>query len=110
MKIYQITIGRILLLLLAVIAPFIATSFYEQNILITMLINGLLATGLAIVVRAGRLSLAQATFGGIGGYTAGILGLNYGLDFWTATLVGAAVAAAFGVVLGITSIRLKGFY
>jgi len=92
------------------VAPLVLSNTYQLNVLVLMVINAILATGLAIVVRAGRLSLAQATFGGIGGYTTGVLTTKFSIAFWLALPAGALLAAAIGVLLGLTSLRLRGFY
>ena len=54
-------------LALALVMPGVLNSGYDLNVLVDMATNVSLATGLAIVVRTGRMSLAQATFAGIGG-------------------------------------------
>jgi branched-chain amino acid transport system permease protein len=102
--------GAILLLAVALGAPWVMTSQYDLNVLVTMALNACLATGLAIVVRAGRLSLAQATFGGIGGYVSGILTSQFDLSYWLAWPAAGIVAGVFGLLLGLTSLRLQGFY
>lgn len=103
-------LGTAVLVCGLVIAPLILTNTYQLNVLVLMAVNAVLATGLAIVVRAGRLSLAQASFGGIGGYTTGILTTSFGVPFWLALPIGGLLAAAIGVLLGLTSLRLRGFY
>ncbi len=76
----------------------------------------LLALGLNIVVGfAGLLDLGYAAFFAIGSYTfalaaspQAITGLN--LPFWPMLIVGAAVAALFGTLLGAPTLRLRGDY
>ncbi len=102
--------GWVLMAAAALAAPRVLTSQYDLNVLVTLAINAIQATGLAIVVRAGRLSLAQATFGGIGGYVSGILVMQYDVNYWPALLVAGIVAASFGILLGLTSLKLQGFY
>jgi branched-chain amino acid transport system permease protein len=103
-------LGAIALIVSLVAAPLIASNQYYLNVLVLMALNATLATGLAIVVRAGRLSLAQATFSGIGGYTSGLLVMKLGMDYWPALLLAGMFAAVVGVLLGLTSLRLRGFY
>lgn len=102
--------GWVLVAAAVLAAPWVLSSQYDLNVLVTLAINAIQATGLAVVVRAGRLSLAQATFGGIGGYVSGILVMQYGVNYWTALLVAGIVAASFGILLGLTSLKLQGFY
>ncbi len=87
----------------------------------------LLALGLNIVVGvAGLLDLGYAAFFAIGSYTYAyvmspfgnqLLGINLaplgdavGLLFWPMLLVGAFVAAVFGILLGAPTLRLRGDY
>ena len=74
----------------------------------------LLALGLNVVVGfAGLLDLGYAAFFAIGAYTfayaaSGFTGLDF--PFWPMLLVGAGVAAIFGVLLGAPTLRLRGDY
>ncbi len=74
----------------------------------------LLALGLNVVVGlAGLLDLGYAAFFAIGAYTWGYAASGYsGLDlpFWPMLLVGAGVAAVFGILLGAPTLRLRGDY
>jgi ABC-type branched-subunit amino acid transport system permease subunit len=89
----------------------------------------LLAIGLNLVVGvAGLLDLGYAAFFAIGAYTYSyvaspfgnsILGFKFvevvspdlaGLVFWPMLLVGALVAALFGILLGAPTLRLRGDY
>jgi len=59
----------------------------------------------------GQMSLAQAAFWGIGAYTSGILTTRVpGLSPWLGLVAGALTATAFGMLLGIPTLRLKGHY
>ena len=74
----------------------------------------LLALGLNMVVGlAGLLDLGYAAFFAIGAYTyaycaSAFTGLH--IPFWLMLLVGAIVAAVFGVLLGAPTLRLRGDY
>jgi ABC-type branched-subunit amino acid transport system permease subunit len=74
----------------------------------------LLALGLNIVVGlSGLLDLGYAAFYAIGAYTFAFAASSWsGLDipFWPMILVGAAVAAVFGILLGAPTLRLRGDY
>jgi ABC-type branched-subunit amino acid transport system ATPase component/ABC-type branched-subunit amino acid transport system permease subunit len=91
-------------------APLVLSNIYQLNVLVFAAINAIMASGLAIVVRTGRLSLAQATFGGVGGYLTGILVTQHNWNYWLALPCAAICAAAFGLILGLASLRLRGFY
>jgi len=74
----------------------------------------LLAVGLNVVVGlAGLLDLGYAAFFAIGAYTYAYGAspfLNLHIPFWIMLIVGAAVAAAFGILLGAPTLRLRGDY
>lgn len=102
--------GYLALAVAAVAAPWVLTTGYDLNVLVEMMINISLATSLAIVAQTGRISLAQATFAGIGGYVSGILVTQQEWSYWTALLAAGCTAAIFGTLIGLTSLRLRGFY
>jgi len=115
---------------LAVVPPF--SSFQTQNAWIDGFTNAgvfvLLALGLNLVVGvAGLLDLGYAAFFAIGAYAyayaaspfgnqilgidiAGLLGDAAGLIFWPMLIIGALVAATFGILLGAPTLRLRGDY
>ncbi len=57
---------------------------------------------------AGQLSLCQATFAGIGGFTAAVFSVHLGLNFLLGGLIGCVLAAAVAVALALLSLRLRG--
>ena len=57
---------------------------------------------------AGQLSLCQATFAGIGAFTAAVLSVHLGFNFLVGGLIGAALAAVVAVILALLSLRLRG--
>jgi branched-chain amino acid transport system permease protein len=74
----------------------------------------LLAFGLNIIVGyTGLLALGFAAFFAIGAYTYGFMAspqVGLHLNFWLMIFVSAAVAAAFGLLLGAPTLRLRGDY
>ena len=73
-------------------------------------INAILAMSLYVTLSAGQLSLGNAAFAGIGGYTAGILTTKLGLPYGVALLAGALNAALIGFLLGLPVLRLRGVF
>jgi branched-chain amino acid transport system permease protein len=73
-------------------------------------INALLALSLYLTLSAGQLSLGNAAFAGIGGYTAGILTLKFGVPFLVAVLAGSLLAGVVGLLLGLPVLRLRGVF
>ena len=115
---------------LAAVPPF--SSFQTQNAWIDGFTNAgvfvMLALGLNLVVGvAGLLDLGYAAFFAIGAYAyayaaspfgneilgidiAALLGDAAGLIFWPMLIIGALVAATFGILLGAPTLRLRGDY
>jgi branched-chain amino acid transport system permease protein len=56
---------------------------------------------------AGQISLGHAAFFGVGAYTAAVLTVNYGWDFWPALLAACLSAGAFGALVGGAAIRVR---
>lgn len=86
-------------------------SSYYLQILTLIGINMILAVGLNLISGfTGQLSLGHATFMGLGAYAATLVTLHLGVPFIVALIIGAVVAAFFGFVIGVPTLRLKGDY
>ena len=74
----------------------------------------LLAVGLNVVVGlSGLLDLGYAAFFAIGSYTYAFAASSFtgqDISFWPMLLVGAVLAAVFGILLGAPTLRLRGDY
>ncbi|MFW5648792.1 MAG: branched-chain amino acid ABC transporter permease [Candidatus Alkaliphilus sp. MAG34] len=85
-------------------------SYYSQ-ILTVIIINSILAIGLNLVTGyTGQLSLGHATFMGLGAYAATLFTLKLQSPFLLSIVLGAAVAAFFGFIIGVPTLRLRGDY
>jgi branched-chain amino acid transport system permease protein len=73
-------------------------------------INALLALSLNVTLSAGMLSLGNAAFAAIGGYTAGILSLYFKLPYVVSLAGGACTAGIVGLVIGLPVLRLRGVF
>lgn len=73
-------------------------------------INSLLALSLYVTLSAGQLSLGNAAFAGIGGYTAGVLSMQLGTSYVTSLTAGVLLAGIIAVVLGFPVLRLRGVF
>jgi len=58
----------------------------------------------------GQVSLGQAAFMTVGGYTSALLVGHFGWNFFFALPVAALVAGLVGLFFGLPSLRVKGFY
>jgi len=57
---------------------------------------------------SGQISLCQATFAGVGAFTAGQLAAHMGLPTLVGAVVGGLLAAAVGTVIAIVAVRISG--
>ena len=102
----------IILILAWVVFPMTASEFTFQTLLIPVLIYSLAALGLNILTGyAGQLSLGTAAFMGVGAYACyKMITLMPWMNPIVAILLSGVFSAGIGVVFGIPSLRIKGFY
>jgi branched-chain amino acid transport system permease protein len=90
--------------------PFVFSA-YQVSILTTALMYVALGLGLNIVVGlAGLLDLGYVAFYAVGAYSYALAHQYWGLGFWSVLPAAGALAALFGIVLGIPVLRLRGDY
>lgn len=95
----------------AILLPWVIGNPYFTHILIMSGLSIVLALGLNCAIGlAGQMSFAQAAFYGIGAYSSALLTMKLGLSFWVALPLSALIAALFGLLLGLITIRLGSFY
>lgn len=102
-------------LLLAVaygVVPLIGSSYLFEAILLPFLALSLAGVGLNILTGyAGQVSLGSAAFMAAGAFAAYNFNLRVeGLPLIGSIFLAGIVAAAIGIVFGLPSLRLKGFY
>jgi len=89
----------------------IGANEYHYFIMNWILINLIAASGLQLLVGfTGLLSLGHAAFMGVGAYTSALLMTNVGCPFILSVVLAGVVASIFGIIVGIPSLRIKGFY
>lgn len=89
--------------------PFLVKTYY-LTVLNLMAVNIIVALGLNLLVgNTGQISLGHAGFVAIGAYTSVLL-LKLGVPFFLAFLASGLMAALFGLLLGIPSLKLDGPY
>ncbi len=103
-------IGILLFAYLAV--PLLANQYWLQAILTPVLIFSLAAIGLNILTGyAGQLSLGSAAFMAVGAFGAYNFMLRFeGMPILLAFALGGLCSAGVGIVFGLPSLRIKGFY
>ncbi|WP_312521474.1 branched-chain amino acid ABC transporter permease [Anaerospora sp.] len=99
------------LLLVTALLPLVITDDYVLRILIMSGIFVILTLSLNLVTGfTGQFCLGWAAFYGIGAYTSALLTMKAGVSFWLAMPLGGFVAALFGLLLGLPTMRLKEIY
>lgn len=90
----------------------VGSDYWLGAILVPFLILSLAGLGLNLATGyAGQLSLGSAAFMSVGAYTAYNFAVRVpALPFALDLMLGALVAAAVGVVFGLPSLRIRGFY
>ncbi len=84
---------------------------YLLHILVITGIYIILTMSLNLVVGyTGMPAIGHAAFALVGAYVSSLLALNFGISPWVGLLIGACVAGLFGVIIGFSSLRLKGDY
>ncbi|GBD12322.1 hypothetical protein HRbin24_00326 [bacterium HR24] len=58
----------------------------------------------------GQISIGHAAFMATGGYTAAIMTTRADVPFWVGLIAGGVFASAYGLIVGLPSVRVKGFY
>ena len=115
-QIFPIRQDRIGIALLVVIAfigvPLFASPYFFSAILIPFLIFSLAALGLNILTGyAGQLSLGSAAFMAVGAFGAYNFMLRVpGIPLLASFALGGLCAAAVGLLFGLPSLRVRGFY
>ncbi len=103
------------LLILAIaygVIPFVGSSYLFEAILTPFLALSLAAVGLNILTGyTGQLSLGSAAFLAVGAFGAFNFNLRVpGLPLFASIILAGISAALIGIVFGLPSLRLKGFY
>jgi branched-chain amino acid transport system permease protein len=102
--------------ILLVFLAFLFTSplYFSDRILTIMTIIGITAIsvlGLQILTGyCNQISIGHAGFMAVGAYTSGILTAHLGWSFWAALPCAALMAGMVGILFGLPSLKVKGFY
>lgn len=97
-------------LIQALLGMGILRTFHEVN-LITFCISVIMAVSLNLITGfTGQFSLGHAGFMAVGAYWSAVMTVKWGVFFPVSILCGSALAAVFGVLIGLPTLRLKGDY
>ncbi|SER56119.1 ATP-binding cassette domain-containing protein [Psychrobacillus sp. OK032] len=105
--IYQIGIPLVLLYAF----PWFFNNAHTIHVAQTFLITYIVIVGLNLLVGlSNQLSLGHVGFYAIGAYASAILTMKVGLNFFASILISALIAAVFGAIVALLSLRAKGPY
>ena len=101
-----------LLIVAAVAMPFLVTDYWANAVLVPFLIYAIAALGLNILTGyCGQVSLGTGGFMAVGAYSCYKLMTAFPwLDMISITILSGLITAAVGVLFGLPSLRIKGFY
>lgn len=103
--------GFLVLAVVVMTVPAYLGDRYYLSILGFMATTFMMALGLSLLVgQAGQISLGQAGFVGIGAYGSAILTTKVGMDPWAAMIIAAMLSATIAGLIGMPTLRLKGYY
>jgi branched-chain amino acid transport system permease protein len=102
------------MLLAFLIFLFASPLFFSDRILTIMTIIGITVIsvlGLNILTGyCGQISVGHAGFMAVGAYTSAVLSAKLGWSFWAALPCAALAAGMAGLIFGLPSLKIKGFY
>ncbi|MBL7061854.1 MAG: branched-chain amino acid ABC transporter permease [Dehalococcoidia bacterium] len=103
-----------IVLALAITLAFAFPTFshpYLIHVVNFVFISIIAALGLNILSGcAGQISIGHSAFMAVGGYTSAVITYTLGASFWLALPCAIVAAGLVGLIFGLPSLRLKGFY
>jgi branched-chain amino acid transport system permease protein len=104
-------VGYLVFAVVVMTIPAYLSNEYYLSVLAFTATRFMMALGLSLLLgQAGQISLGQAAFVGIGGYGSAILTTRLDMNPWLAMVLAAALAALVAGLVGIPTLRLKGYY
>jgi branched-chain amino acid transport system permease protein len=103
--------GYLVFAVIVMTIPAYLGDMYYLSVLSFAATRFMMALGISLLLgQAGQISLGQSAFVGIGAYGSAILSTKLGFDPWVAMLVAAVLAAAIAGLVGMPTLKLKGYY
>ena len=99
-------------LIMVITLPLVLSSnAYHIHILIMACIYAMLALGLNFQMGSTNMvNFAMAVFFGTGAYSSALLAVKFGINPWISSLAGIIFALLIGFVIGIPTLKTKGYY
>jgi len=108
----QKTLALVGFLIIALLYPFIHINNHYWIFIGTLVwINVIMTLGLNYQVGStDMVNLGYAAFYAVGAYSSALLVMRFGISFWLALVVAGIIAALFGLMLGLPTLKTKGYY
>lgn len=102
----------LLLLLAATVAlPLVVTGTYYRSIFVRVILYSLLASSLNMINGySGQFNIGHIGFYCIGAYVYALCSMYFHMSFWLLLPLAGIVAAIFGYLISLPTLRLKGMY
>jgi branched-chain amino acid transport system permease protein len=105
------TIGILLIVAASIIFPLFNSDKYLLHLVSYSMIWVIMTQGLNVIQGlTGYISIAQATFFGIGAYVSALLSIRLGLSFWISAPLGILATVVTSFFIGVPSLKTKGHY
>jgi branched-chain amino acid transport system permease protein len=112
-----IALRHVIVLVAALVFPFVASPFFTFQVAAQSLVLGLIALSLSFLAGyGGMVSLAQMTVAGMAGYALAIFGtsssaeISLGWPWWVAVPFAILIATVMSALMGWLSVRTEGIY
>ncbi len=106
----RITPILITLAVFGLLGPLLFSAYWLNTFTTVACLSLVAATVSLLYGQLGMVSLAQFALSGVGGWVCLRLVHGVAMPFELALILGAAVAAAFGLVVGLPALRMRGLY
>jgi len=91
--------------------PVVYSAPFQHNVAVLICVTALMGVGWNLLGGfTGQISLGHALFFGVGAYTTAVGGTRLGLNPWIGILLGALIAVAVSMAIGMPVFRLRGHY
>jgi ABC-type branched-subunit amino acid transport system ATPase component/branched-subunit amino acid ABC-type transport system permease component len=81
---------------------------YRFGVITSMVMTVIMLSFVVLTGFVGQISLAQAAIAGVGGFVLSKITVDFGVPFPLSLVMSSLVAAAFGVIIGIPALRVRG--
>lgn len=99
-----------LIILIGLLLPVVMEDPYLLHIFINIFIWSILTLGIRIIIVAGHLNAAQASFMGMGAYMSALMAMKLGWSFWLCMPLSGLITALLALCIGFPTLRIKGAY